>query len=135
MGEDFPLDKLPPGSRKGDFVTLEVMEFQKGYATLLHGLAGLLPRDPDFPTEYNDAITGKLLPLEDTPTARAIYTAGKLFADDARRISFLWRVENVMPIASSPKYAKWRNDERQTMDFALLEAVAVVPCNPMSVTQ
>jgi hypothetical protein len=28
------------------------------------------------------------------------------------------------------KYAKWRNDERQTMDFALLEAVATVPCNP-----
>lgn len=41
---------------------LDVVEFQKGYATLLHGLAGLLPRDPDFPTEYNDAITGKLQP-------------------------------------------------------------------------
>jgi hypothetical protein len=130
MSKDFPLDKLPPGSQTGDFVALDAVAFQKGYATLLHGLAGLLPRDPDFPTEYNDAITGKLQPLEDTPTTRAIYAAGKLFTDDARRISFLWRVENVMPIADSPKYAKWRNDARQTMDFALLEAVATVPCNP-----
>jgi hypothetical protein len=39
---------LPPGSQKGDFVALEVMELQEGYATLLHGLVGLLPRDPDF---------------------------------------------------------------------------------------
>jgi hypothetical protein len=91
MSKDFPLHKLPPGSQKGDFVALEAMEFQKGYATLLHGLAGLLPRDPDFPTGYHDAITGKLQPLEDTPKTRAIYAAGKLFTDDARRISFLWR--------------------------------------------
>lgn len=130
MSKDVPLHQLPLGSQRGDFVPLDVMEFQKGYATLLHGLAGLLPRDPDFPTEYNDAITGKLQPLEDTPSSRAVYAAAKLFTDDARRTSFLWRVENVMPIADSPKYAKWRNDARQTMDFALLEAVATVPCNP-----
>lgn len=129
MGKDYPLHELPPGSQRGDFVALDALEFQKGYATLLHGLAGLLPRDPDFPTEYHDAITGKFHPLDDTPSNRAIYAAAKLFTDDARRISFLWRVENVMPIADGPKYAKWRNDARQTMDFALLEAVATVPCN------
>ena len=66
------------------------------------GLTGLLPRDPDFPTEYNDAITGKLQPLEDTPSSRAIYAAAKLFTDDARRTSFLWRVENGMPIKTVP---------------------------------
>jgi hypothetical protein len=130
MSKDVPLHQLPLGCQKGDFVALDTMEFQKGYATLLHGLAGLLPRDPDFPTEYNDAVTGKLQPLEDTPTSRAVHAAAKLFTDEARSISFLWRVENVMPIADSPKYAKWRNDERQTMDFALLEAAAAVPCNP-----
>ena len=115
MSKDFPLHQLPPGSQRSDFVPLDVKEFQKGYATLLHGLAGLLPRDPDLPTEHNDAITSKLQPLEDTPSSRAVYAAAKRFTDDARRTSFLWRVENVMPIADSPKYAKWRNDAPQTM--------------------
>ena len=115
MSKDVPLHQLPPGSQRGDFVPLDVMEFQKGYATLLHGLAGLLPRDPDFPTEYNDAITGKLQPLEDTPTACAIFAAGKLFTDDARRTSFLWRVENVMPIADSPPSGAMMRARRWTL--------------------
>ena len=63
------------------------------------GLDGKLPRDPDFPTEYHDAVTGAAKPVEDTPFNRAWMAAGKLFANEGKRISFYQRVEKVMPIA------------------------------------
>ena len=53
----------------GEFVPLTVEEFRHGYATFSDGLDGKLPRDPDFPTEYHDAVTGAAKPVEDTPFA------------------------------------------------------------------
>jgi hypothetical protein len=49
-----------------------VQEFQKGYATFSDGLDGKLRRDPDFPTEYHDAVTGTAKPVEDTAALLAI---------------------------------------------------------------
>ena len=80
----------------GEFVPLTVQEFRNGYATFSDGLDGKLPRDPDFPTEYHDAVTGAAKPVEDSPFNRAWIAAGKLFADEAKRISFYQRVEKVM---------------------------------------
>jgi hypothetical protein len=55
--------QVPTGERRaaiisGEFVPLTVEEFRNGYATFSDGLDGKLPRDPDFPTEYHDAVTG-----------------------------------------------------------------------------
>jgi hypothetical protein len=50
----------------GEFVPLTVEEFRNGYATFSDGLDGKLPRDPDFPTEYHDAVTGAAKPVQDS---------------------------------------------------------------------
>ena len=57
---------------------------------------------------------------------RAWYAGGKLFADDAQRTSFHWRVNTVMPIAESPKYWKYVDDQAGSMHIPLLSAVATV---------
>jgi len=80
--------QVPTGERRAaiissEFVPLTVEEFRNGYATFSDGLDGKLPRDPDFPTEYHDAVTGAAKPVEDTPFNRAWIAAGKLFADAA----------------------------------------------------
>jgi hypothetical protein len=110
----------------GDFVPLTVEEFRNGYATFSDGLDGKLPRDPDFPTEYHDAVTGTARPVEDTPFNRAWIAAGKLFSDEAKRISFYQRVEKVMPIAADKKYSKYVDREAGSFHIALLAAVATV---------
>jgi hypothetical protein len=123
--------QVPIGDRRaaiisGEFVPLTVEEFRNGYATFSDGLDGKLPRDPDFPTEYHDAVTGAAKPVEDTPFNRAWIAAGKLFADEAKRISFYQRVEKVMPIAADKKYRKYVDREAGSFHIALLAAVAAV---------
>jgi hypothetical protein len=132
MSELLPRDQFPPGLDKDNFVPLDAVDFRNGYATFVQGLAGMLPDDPNFPAEYQDAVTGHATPLEDTPTKRATHGAAKRFTDDAKRVSFLWRLQNVMPLAQDKKYAKYRNDETGTMHIALLTAVAATPCNARS---
>jgi hypothetical protein len=110
----------------GEFVPLTVEEFRNGYATFSDGLDGKLPRDPDFTTEYHDAVTGAAKPVEDTPFNRAWIAAGKLFADEAKRISFYQRVEKVMPVAADKKYKKYVDREAGSFHIALLAAVAAV---------
>jgi hypothetical protein len=66
--------EVPKGDRRaavisGEFVPLIIEEFRNGYATFSDGLDGKLPRDPDFPTEYHDAVTGTAKPVEDMATA------------------------------------------------------------------
>ena len=74
--------QVPTGERRaaissGEFVPLTVEEFRNGYATFSDGLNGNLPRDPDFPTEYHDAVTGTAKPVEDTPFNRAWIPPGR----------------------------------------------------------
>jgi hypothetical protein len=109
--------QVPKGDRRaaiisGEFVPLTIEEFRNGYATFSDGLDGKLPRDPDFPTEYHDAVTGGARPVEDTPFNRAWIAAGKLFTDEAKRISFYQRVEKVMPIAADKKTASMSTARR-----------------------
>jgi len=118
--------QVPTGERRaaiisGEFVPLTLEEFRNGYATFGDGLDGKLPRDPDFPAEYHDAVTG-----EDTPFNRAWIEAGKLFIDEAKRISFYQRVEKVMPIAADKKYGKYVDRQAGSFHIALLGAVAAV---------
>jgi hypothetical protein len=110
----------------GEYVPLTVEEFRNGYATFSDGLDGKLPRDPDFPTEYHDAVTGAAKPLEDTHFNRAWIAAGKLFVDEAKRISFYQRVEKVMPIAADKKYSNYVDRQAGSFHIALLAAVAAV---------
>jgi hypothetical protein len=79
-----------------------------------------------IPTEYHDAVTGAAKPVEDTPFNRAWIAAGKLFADEAKRISFYQRVEKVMPVAADKKYKKYVEREAGSLHIALLAAVAAV---------
>jgi hypothetical protein len=86
--------QVPKGDRRaaiisGEFVPLTVEEFRNGYATFSDGVDGKLPRDPDFPTEYHDAVTSAAKPVEDTPFNRAWIAAGTLFTDEAKRIQLL----------------------------------------------
>ena len=98
--------QVPKGDRRaaiisGEFVPLTIEEFRNGYATFSDGLDGKLPRDPDFPTEYHDAVTGGARPVEDTPFNRA------------------W-------IAAEKKYRKYVDREAGSFHIALLTAVAMV---------
>src|ERR1700716_1335236 len=124
--------QVPTGERRaaiisGEFVPLTVEEFRNGYATFSDGVDGKLPRDPDFPTEYHDAVTSAAKPVEDTPFNRAWIAAGTLFTDEAKRISFYQRVEKVMPVAADKKYKKYFDREAGSLHIALLAAVAAVP--------
>src|SRR5258708_9351593 len=107
MSSPVPKGALRAAIISGEFVPLTVEEFRNGYATFSDGLDGKLPRDPDFPTEYHDAVTGAVKPVEDTPFNLAWIAAGKQFADEAKRISFYQRVERVMPIAAEKNYRKY----------------------------
>ena len=126
MSRLLPRDQFPPGLDKGDYVALSMAEFRDAYDAFSAGLEGSLPRDPDFPTEYQEASTGKATPMPDTPFGRGWYAAGKRFDDDAKRISFYGRVQDIMPIALSTKYRKYVDREAGELHVALLAAVATV---------
>jgi len=111
----------------GDYVALDPKEFRNAYATLLNVDAGLLPCASDFPTEVFDSVSQRPVPFPDTPFNRGWYTAGKLFDDDGRRVSFYWRVKKVLPLTNDPKYKKYLSDGGLAMHLALLTAVAMVP--------
>jgi hypothetical protein len=117
----------PPGVLSGDYVPLEIGEFQKAYATLLNVDAGFISCAPDFPTEIFDAKSQRPQPFPDTPFYRAWYTAGTLFDDDGKRVSFYWRVEKVLPLTKDPKYRKYFSAGGTAMHLVLMTAVAMVP--------
>jgi hypothetical protein len=125
----------PPGIRSGDYVPLDLVEFQEAYATLLSVATGRLPCAPDFPTEIFDAISQRPQPFPDTPTNRGWYTAGLLFDDYAKRVSFYWRVNKVIPLTKHPKYKKYFSAGGSAMHLALMIAVAKVPGSHRTTTK
>ena len=72
-----------PGLHGGNYVPLTVPEFQYAYAKFRAVLNSDKPGQPDFPKEYQDAVTGSVVPLPNTPFNRAWYAAGLTFEDDA----------------------------------------------------
>jgi len=74
-----------------------------------------------------DANTGETKPVQDTPSNRAWNATGKMFEDEAKRMSFHWRAEHVMPITKDKRYAKYMDLEAGWMHVALMLAVAMVP--------
>jgi hypothetical protein len=126
---DNPDDRLKttPGLLKGEFVPLTVSEFREAYATIVQALTGGLPHDPTFPAAIANAETGQPVSFPDTPFNRGWYAAGKGFDDDARRTSFYWRVNKVMPLTKDPKYRNYVGQDGATIHVALLGAVAAVP--------
>jgi hypothetical protein len=119
-------DEFPQGIDHGDFVPLSVSELKRWYETFNAGLDGQLPHDPDFPTEYQDALSGERMTLTDTPFNRAWFAVNKEIEDIAKRVSFSWRVERVMPLTDQKKYQRYVNDETGSYNIALLAAVATV---------
>jgi hypothetical protein len=101
MSSHVPTHDRRAAITSGEFMPLTVEEFRNGYATFSDGLDGKLPRDPDFPAEYHDAVTGAGRPVEDTPFNRA------------------W-------IAADKKYGKYVDREAGSFHIALLAAVAAV---------
>lgn len=67
---------------------------------------GVRPGESDFPKVYMDAVTLEPTPTQATPFNRAWHAAGKLFKDEAKRISFYKRVEMMEPFLSG-KYNKY----------------------------
>jgi len=114
------------GLVRGDFLPLTLEEFRRGYGLLMAVLTGNANAAPDFPEAYQDAATGEARPFPDTPFNRAWYTAGKLFDDDAKRLSFYKRVEASAAFVNG-KYSKYVGDHASTMHIALLATVAQVP--------
>ena len=100
---------------KADYVALSTGEFRAAYDTFNAGIAGKLPFDPSFPAS-----------LPNTAFNRARYTAGKLLADESKRLSFGARIQHVLPIALDRKYAKYVNREAGWFHLELLTAMAVV---------
>jgi hypothetical protein len=122
----FHKHQVPPGGPEGEFVSLSVEEMRAAYATFVAALRGDLPPDADFPADYVDANTGETKPMLDTPSYRAWFATSKLFEDDAKRTSFYWRAQHVMPITSDKRYAKYIDPAAGWMHVALMLAVAMV---------
>lgn len=122
-----PLDEFPVGTTKGDFVPLSMEEFRHAYATFDAILSGRRTIGVEFLDLVQDAKTGDAVRLEDTPFNRAWITAGMEFADEAKRVSFYWRVERVLPLAVEEQYDKYRDRKAASMHIALMMAVARVP--------
>jgi hypothetical protein len=118
-----------PGVHRGEFVPLSLEEMRVAYETFLDALEGRHPQDPTFPPVYLDANTGETKPVQDTPSNRAWHATGKMFEDEAKRMSFYWRAEQVMPITIDKRYAKYMDREAGSMHVALMSAVAMVRGN------
>jgi len=121
-----PEDREPPGVHRGEFVSLSMEEMRGAYVTFVNALRGDHPLDADFPGVYVDANTGETKPIQDTPSIRAWYATGKMFEDEAKRMSFYWRAEHVMPITKDRRYAKYMDPDAGWMHVALMSAVARV---------
>ena len=118
-----------PGVHRGEFVSLSMEEMRVAYVTFVNALRGGHPPDASFPGVYVDANTGEAKPVQDTPSNRAWHATGKMFEDEAKRMSFYWRAEHVMPITIDKRYAKYTDREAGSMHVALMSAVAMVPGN------
>ena len=121
-----PEDREPPGVHRGEFVSLSMEEMRGAYVTFVNALRGDHPLDADFPGVYVDANTGETKPIQDMPSIRAWYATGKMFEDEAKRMSFYWRAEHVMPITKDKRYAKYMDPDAGWMHVALMSAVARV---------
>jgi hypothetical protein len=124
-----PEDREPPGVHPGEFLSLSMEEMRVAYVTFVNALRGGHPPNPTFPAVYLDANTGETKPMQDTPSNRAWYATGKMFEDEAKRMSFYWRAEHVMPITKDKRYAKYMDPETGWMHVALMSAVAMVRCS------
>ncbi len=116
-----------PGVHRGEFVPLSLEEMRVAYETFLDALEGRHPQDPTFPAVYLDANTGETKPVQDTPSNRAWHATGKMFEDEAKRMSFYWRAEHVMPLTIDKRYAKYTDREAGSMH--VMSAVAMVRGN------
>jgi hypothetical protein len=119
-------DRMPSGVHGGEFVALSMEEMRVAYVTFIDALNGRHPPDATFPAVYLDAKTGETKPMHDTPPNRAWHATGKMFEDEAKRMSFYWRAEHVMSITNDKRYAKYRHWEPGSMHVALMLAVATV---------
>jgi hypothetical protein len=94
--------------------------------SLFHSKGAVQPKDPDFPEFIQDAATGEPKAFEDTPFNRPWHAVAKHFDDIPKRISFQYRVLNLMPmITKDRKYAKYLVNRKP--HIALLAAIASVP--------
>jgi hypothetical protein len=118
-----------PGVHRGEFVPLSMEEMRVAYVTFVDALRGGHSPDADFLAVYLDANTGETKPVQDTPSNRAWHATGKMFEDEAKRMSFYWRAEHVMPITIDKRYAKYTDREAGSIHVALMSAVAMVPGN------
>lgn len=109
---------------RADYVVLSSGEFRAAYDTFSAGIAGKLPFDPSFPAS-----------LPNTAFNRARYAAGKLLADQAKRLSFGARIERVLPIALDKKYAKYVNRTVGWFHLELLTAMATVRFSSKTTTK
>ncbi|MBN9488256.1 MAG: hypothetical protein J0H44_13555 [Alphaproteobacteria bacterium] len=120
-----PLDEFPVGVNEGDFPPLSMEEFRHAYATFDAVLSGR--REAPYLDLIQDSKTGDAVRLEDTLFNRAWIAAGMEFTDEAKRVSFYWRVEQVIGLAVAPEYAAYRNRQAGSMHIALVSAIARVP--------
>jgi hypothetical protein len=65
-------------------------------------------------------------PTKNTTFDKAWFAAMEFFDDDAKRISFGWRMMYVLPVAMGTKYTKYVDVDAGTQHVALLGALATV---------
>jgi hypothetical protein len=111
---------------RADFVPLMAAEFQAGNAIIVGVLTGTMAPASTLPTQIHDAATDQAANVQDTPLLRAWLTAGLHFTDEAKRMSFFYRQNKVMPLTKLPPYAEYVDKEAGSMHIALATAVASV---------
>jgi hypothetical protein len=119
--------KTPAGEIAADaFAPLEFERFRHGFVLFLAGLNGdgkaSRRRAPS-----SDSGDGRAPPLEDPIFNRASIAAGKLFGDDALRLSFHRRLEVFGLLCREPAYERYLGFCRPSLHVAFVAALARFP--------
>jgi hypothetical protein len=119
--------KRPAGLIGADaFMPLELEQFRHAFMLFLYVLNGDVKASPPTAT-FLDPDTGSERPLEDTIFNRAWVAAGKLFEDEALRLSFHRRLEVFGSLCREPAYERYLGFCRPSLHLAFVAALARFP--------
>lgn len=117
-----------PGLFTGDYVALSDDDFLRGFAHVMGVLMEKITVD-HFETTWVNAANGQPTTVKDTLLNRAWFSVGRLFDDDAVRVSFHARFLLAMEMAEKPKYERHIDLAAGAMHIAAVRAFAQLKFN------
>ena len=117
-----------PGLAAGDYIPLSNDDFLRGFAHVMDVLMERFTVD-HFETTWVNAANGQPATVKDTLLNRAWFSVGRLFEDDAVRVSFHARFLLAMEMAEEPNYERHIDLAAGTMHIAAVRAFAQLKFN------